>query len=649
MTRSKIRDLFEGLSSDYPETRNILTIGDIRALSHYFSGSKILPPARVEAIDSQLRDLIMISIEEEKVNFTDTEWLLFFYNLRALEDSKSMRMKRWIVDAIGAFYGVNATAALGVVETAPITRPVFEEMQWILRQSPTCTRLNPKERCGHRLNFTTSEITEIVRPKIGNILVPKDQPLKKPVEMTEALRKLDERTEGCSSYTRIRAVFRNEDGEMGDIGKGLKIQTRFEDGSLGKYLGGIFARRKGSQGPFYEQPRYHAHNDGWEPVEFVWEDGATSHTAEIGYEWHMEEANEIFERNNISSRVFEPRKPHKKSTTLVGAHGIPIEQPRKIKLIPPTWIRLGDDVEMSGMGTSSVTGDVSAVQELNRIHSPDDDFLVTNDTPLEDQWTIIARQAEEIALLLAAKSGTEDLSATISRQQAEIAKLKAAREFGKKGTSSERNARPRPIPSNQSPLLYRNKSYKTLLQSPMQQKERRMAKKAPRKTAASGKKGSQKQLVILSGSPDGSQRRWSPYEAKPRPFSTPLGDVGERPTKDTTLQALVQEDDEKELGTSGESAQHRGLENAKTKAAARKDAKVNAMATPPEENDRGSERKRVTSTPANMPDHTGETVNNDTTGLIGGQAIQKRGRGRPKKITTIKVEEGEEDELYGDD
>ncbi|EPE30922.1 hypothetical protein GLAREA_03889 [Glarea lozoyensis ATCC 20868] len=640
MARSKIRDLFEGVSCDNPGISNVLTTGDIRALSHFFSGNKILPPARVEAIQSQLRDLIMISIEEP-VDFTDTEWLLFFYNLRALEDKKSMRMKMWIVDAIGAFYGVNASAALGVVEAAPMARPVFEEMKWILRQPLTCSTLNPKERSGHRLKFTTSEITEIVRPKIGKIPVPKDQPSKKPVEMTKALRRLDERTEGYSSFTRIKAVFRNEDGKMGDIGDGLKIQTRFEDGSLGKYLGGIFARRKGSQGPFYEQPTFHANNDGWEPVDFVWEDGTTGNTAEIGYEWHMEAANENPGKNNIVSRIPQPRNPHKTYTTLVKAEGILPEQPRKVKLIPPTWIRLGDDVEMSGMGHSGIIRDAPAIQKLNRVHSPDD-FLVTKDTPLEDQLAIIARQEEEIAQLLAAKNGPEDQSAIISRQQAEIAQLKAARGLAKKVPSSEKSFRSRPIPSKEPSLVYRTKSSETELQSPMQPKERRMPRKAPRKTAASSKKGSHKQLVILSGSPNGSQTRWAPYESKP--LSTPKEDVEEKPVKETILQALVQEEDNKDVAAPEESTKHHQLGTAKTKPATQKDARAYVLATSPDE------EKIIT--PANLPRHIEATVNNDIVVLAGEPPIKKRGRGRPKKITTvttIKLEEGEEADLYGDE
>jgi hypothetical protein len=395
MARTKIRSLFEGLSSVDSKTNDVLITGDIRALASSLSGSKVLPRSQAGAIAEQLRELIQELIEDEKF-FTNKEWERFFYNLRALEDKKSIRIKSWIVEAIDAWYGVDASDALGgrVVETCHMPWPVQQEMKWILVQPPTGSSINPTAHSGHRLNFTTNPITKIVRPKKGSKLIPADQPWKKPIGMTQALKKLDHRTFVPSSFTRLKAIFMNDDGSKGQIGKGLKIQTRFEDGRIGKYLGGLFTREKDSCDHFYEQPSFFMQNSGWEPVRAQWTDGRSREHAELGYGWSMKEKKE--EENATPFKHAKIIQDHEKITAVNEVNGNIVKEVRKIELVRPVWIRTGQDNGISGADTSGEEQELSGIEDAEIESSCEEKGMSGMAIPPKDQLTRIFRlQAEQ--------------------------------------------------------------------------------------------------------------------------------------------------------------------------------------------------------------------------------------------------------------
>jgi hypothetical protein len=395
MARNKTRPLFDGLSSTQPDTRDISLTGDIRALSSFLSGSKKLTAFRANTIAHQLRELIQQRVGENF--FTDQEWERFFYNLRALEDRKSMRMKIWIIEAIEQWCGVDVCAALpaGYHETAPMPWPVEKEMRWLIAQPPTYSSLNPLAHASRAIIVAANSTSRN--------LVRRDQPEKILVTTVQGLKLLQESRILPPSYTRIKAVFTDENGEQGNVGKGLKIATTFEDGTPGKYLGGMFARKKGSGKPFYEQPSFLTENCGWKPVQWRWADGRRAEDVEMGYDLtNKGEAND-----EGSSNIKHAGKAKRRRTGAQHHRGSEntSEEPLKIPLLQPKWTRADGDTRMFGTDSSDEATELIEINASSEESSSKEEEDHEDNALPEDQLATIARQNAEIARLQAANHG----------------------------------------------------------------------------------------------------------------------------------------------------------------------------------------------------------------------------------------------------
>jgi hypothetical protein len=395
MARTTHHPLFDGQSSStQPDNKRLRLTGDISALASFFSASKTLTSSQVNKIASQIRELIQNSIIGESF-FTDQEWNRFFYNLRALEDRKSIRMKIWIVEAIKSWCGVDAFAALpaGFEKTAHMQWPVGQEMLWILAQLPTRSSLKPLEHAGRAVMVTANPTANTAASRK---FAPGDHSAKIPIDTAQALHNLSESSFLPPSYTRIKAVFTNEKGEKGNIGKGLKIATRFEDGTPGKYLGGMFVRKKGSGRNFYEQPSFFEENYGWKPVQWRWADGKSAEDAEMEYDFQ----NEAQANGEANSKTKHTGKANRKGTGVKNAQGTETiaQEPLKIRLLRPNWTRAGRDTRTSGMDDSDDASEI--IETISS--SEDEEEGIDNNVSYEDDMSTISRQQADIARLKAA-------------------------------------------------------------------------------------------------------------------------------------------------------------------------------------------------------------------------------------------------------